>query len=108
MDKKNMITIIDENGKEVECEIIFTFGSEIFNHNYVVFKAANDEFASAAIYVSNGDGSGRLEKIETAEEWDLVEEAFEQYFSQQSCGGCSGNCSGCSECCEGEDCDCSE
>jgi len=37
MEKDNKLTFIDENGNEVLCEILFTFESEEFGKNYVLF-----------------------------------------------------------------------
>ena len=31
--KENQLTIIDENGNEILCEVLFTFNSEEFNKN---------------------------------------------------------------------------
>ena len=37
MDKKNKFTVIDKNGSEVECEVLFTFESEETGKNYLVY-----------------------------------------------------------------------
>lgn len=105
------ITITTEEGKEMVCNILFTFDSERFNNSYVVFQAQGEEFASAAIYNPANDGTGSLEKIESEEEWDLVAEVFDQYFSENS-HQCNGNCDGCEscdeECGDDEGCNCNE
>ena len=65
---------------------------------------------SAAAYISSDEKNGTLEKIETDEEWAMLEELLNDYAeenksAQQGCGGCSGNCSSCSECEGCEDCE---
>ena len=37
MDEKNTFTVMDENGKEVSCEVLFTFDSEETKNNYIVY-----------------------------------------------------------------------
>ena len=38
MDEKNTFTVMDENGKEVSCEVLFTFDSEETKNNYIVYN----------------------------------------------------------------------
>lgn len=110
--KDNTITITTETGEEILCEILFTHHSDEFNKDYVVFMKKGTEEASAAVYQEAEGGTGRLDQIETDEEWKLVEELFNAYLEDMSkmeagnggCAGCSGSCGGsCSEDC---DCDC--
>ena len=37
MDKENVFTVVNDEGKEVECEVLFTFESEETNKNYIVY-----------------------------------------------------------------------
>ena len=37
MDNKGKFTITNEEGKELECEVLFTFDSDEFKKNYIVF-----------------------------------------------------------------------
>ncbi|HWL23031.1 MAG TPA: DUF1292 domain-containing protein [Ureibacillus sp.] len=78
------ITIVDEEGNEQLCEVIYTFDSEEFGKSYVLYSiigAEEDEdgqieiFASAFKPSENGE-DGELEPIETEEEWDLIEEVL--------------------------------
>ena len=39
----NKLTYIDEDGNEVLCEILFTFNSEDFGKNYVLFYPVGSE-----------------------------------------------------------------
>lgn len=73
------MTIFDEDGKEVECEILFTYHSDEFNKDYVLFyKKGDDENEeieiNAAIYTEN-----ELFEIETDEEWAMIEEVLADF-----------------------------
>ena len=101
---ENQLTFIDEQGNEVLCEILFTFNSEEFNKNYVVFVADDaSNTVGAASFIENGN-QGQLEPITTDEEWELIEDLLEQFVEQmeQQQGGC--HCQG--ECTCGEECEC--
>jgi uncharacterized protein YrzB (UPF0473 family) len=73
------MTIFDEDGKEVECEILFTYHSDEFNKDYVLFYKKgdyeNEEIEiNAAIYTEN-----ELFDIETDEEWAMIEEVLADF-----------------------------
>lgn len=97
------LTVIDEEGNEILCQILFTFESEEFKKNYVLFYPLDDSddenvTVMAASYVEGENGIGELQEIETDEEWDLIEDVLGQYEEQFEDDEC--------ECCEGDDCDC--
>lgn len=84
------ITIVDEDGNEQLCEIIYTFDSEQHGKSYVLYSlvgADEDEdgqieiFASAFVPSENGE-DGELSPIETDEEWDMVEDVLETLEAQ--------------------------
>ena len=115
--KDNKLVLIDAKGNETVCEIIFTYASEATGKNYVVFRVEGDESGEvgAAAYVEEGEGQGRIEPIETEEEWVKLEEIFKQFTEEQAqnkscCGGCNGDCEGdcnCEDChCDDENCEC--
>lgn len=98
--EKQYITLINEDGSETKAEILFTYHSEEFNKNYVVFLPEDTpDGVAAASYVEEGD-RGSLEQITTDEEWALIEDLLEEYVAQLE-----ENAEGC--CCGG-DCDCEE
>lgn len=103
------LTIIDEEGNEVLCQILFTFASEEFNKNYVLFYPLTGEeddenvTVMAASYTEGENGVGELSEIETDEEWDLIEDALGQ-FEEQFSDECDEDCD--CEVCEGDDEDC--
>ncbi|GBU10457.1 hypothetical protein AwErysi_00730 [Erysipelotrichaceae bacterium] len=81
-------TVIDENGNETLCEIIFTFHSDEFKKNYVIYtmpgKNDSDEVeVSAACYEESSENEGALKPIETDEEWELVESILEEYEEEE-------------------------
>ena len=116
---EGQLTIIDNEGNERLCQILFTLESEEFGKKYVIFypieqlDGEDDEQVQlmAASFTEGEDGNGELHEIETDEEWALIEDAvaeFEESMEAQEhhCGcGCDGHgCEG--ECeCDGE-CDC--
>lgn len=100
MNKENKLTFIDEQGNEVLCEVLFTFSSEEFNKNYVLFYpvGSEDEDGSinvmAASYKETEDGAGDLEEITSDEEWNLIEEMLASFAEDE--------CEECEDCDEGE------
>ena len=103
------LTIIDEEGNEILCQILFTFESEEFKKNYVLFYPLDDSddeenvTVMAASYVEGENGIGELQEIETDEEWDLIEDVLGQY-EEQFADECDGDCD--CEVCEGDDDEC--
>ena len=77
MKKDNELIIITDD-KEEKATILFTFEEE--GINYVVFEFDETKEVSAARFEPAGDDSiGKLLDIETDQEWDLVENIFNQY-----------------------------
>lgn len=104
--KDNMITITTDDGRIIECVILFTYHSDDFNHDYVVFKDPNSNTAGACIYHPQKDGKGTLSDIESDDEWEMLQDALNDWLEknsdkyEESCGGCGGSC----QC--GGDCSC--
>ncbi len=76
MDNKKILKLIDENGNEIEYEILLAFKWMKTNKNYIVYTDnTKDEEGNinvfAAIYYPND--STRLNPIETDEEWDEID-----------------------------------
>ena len=111
---EGQLTIIDAEGNEKLCQILFTLESEEFGKNYVVFypieSIEDDESEQiqlmAASFKENEDGTGELSEVETNEEWALLESAVAQYEEQmeeedECCCHGHGHCGEGEECCEG-------
>lgn len=76
-EKKGVFTIVNEEGKEVECEVLFTFDSEETKKSYIVYTDNTlDEQGNTKVYASVYDPTGQdssLMPIETEKEWSVIE-----------------------------------
>lgn len=108
---EGQLTIIDGEGVERLCQILFTLESEEFGKKYVVFypieqdSTEDDEQIqlSAASYTEGEDGNGELHPIETDEEWAFIEDAVEEFENSLiEAHGCG---CGCGHSCEDGECD---
>jgi uncharacterized protein YrzB (UPF0473 family) len=81
MDEK-LFTVIDEDGNEVEYEVVLTFKSEEFKKSYVVYKLPGDENEEvfAAIFDEENKEGGNLIQVETDEEWDMLDEVLNAFL----------------------------
>ncbi|MBQ9124274.1 MAG: DUF1292 domain-containing protein [Acholeplasmatales bacterium] len=101
------LTLIDDDGTEIVCDILFTYSYEKTKKNYVVFQVRGTQEVSAATYEPTENGEGRLGKVETEEEWAMLEDLLDDYASNlEDAESCGGNCSSCGCSCGEEDCDC--
>lgn len=71
------IIVLNEQGEEIECDVIFTFDSEETGKSYIVYTDNTmDENGNIKIYAScydpHADGSELL-PIETDREWEIIE-----------------------------------
>ncbi|NCU18289.1 DUF1292 domain-containing protein [Pallidibacillus pasinlerensis] len=88
MDDANHITVIDEDGNEELCEVLFTFESEEFGKSYVLYypvSAEEDEDGEIEIHASAfkaGEEQGELMPIETDAEWDMIEEMLATFMAE--------------------------
>lgn len=88
---EKQITIIDEEGNEQLCEVLFTFESDQFNKSYVLYyplgaeETEEEEIEIHASAFSPGDEGeeGELQPIETEEEWDMIEEMLETFLDEE-------------------------
>ena len=92
----NKIQVIDDQGNELEYEVLFTFNNDELNKQYVLYYDSSLEEPS--VFASIYDDEGKLYSIETPEEWELVEEVFQSFVSEEDEDE--------TEYCEGEDEDC--
>ena len=81
-DEKMTFKVKDQNGKEVECEGLFTFESEETKKNYIVYTDnTNDEDGNTKVYASiykPSDEKSTLYPIETEKEWKIIETILEE------------------------------
>ena len=80
----NTFFVTDEQGNEIEYEVVLTFKSDENNKSYVVYKLPGDEndevFASS--YDECKTDGGELEPIETEAEWDLIEKVLNTFLEE--------------------------
>lgn len=81
MEEKNLFTVIDENGEEVTCEVLFTFNSEETKKDYMVYTDnTTDEDGNVKVYASifnPNEEKTELIPIETEREWKIIETILE-------------------------------
>ncbi len=69
--------VIDDQGNEIECEVLFTFESDETNKNYIVYTDnTTDEQGNTKVYASiyTPDSENlNLTAIETEKEWKIIE-----------------------------------
>ena len=89
---ENQLTVIDENGNELLCEILFTFASDDYNKSYVVYYPVGAEHEDAdgnvdlhvsAYIPSNNNEGGELLPVETDAEWDMIEEVINTFLADE-------------------------
>ena len=76
-EKKGIFTIVNDEGKEIECERLCTFDSDETKKSYIVYTDNTlDEEGStkvyASVYVPTGQNPA-LMPIETEKEWLVIE-----------------------------------
>lgn len=77
----NKIYVVDEQGKEIEMEIVLTFSNEGLGKEYVLYVNPNED--SGEVYASSYDAEGNLHPIEDEAEWHIVEEVFGAYLDEE-------------------------
>ena len=72
----NTIVMTDDNGKQKELTIYFTYHSEKFNKDYIVFYDSEDPDSLIAGEI---DKDGNISDISSEEEYDEIEEVIEDF-----------------------------
>ena len=74
--------VLDDNGNEVECEVLFTFESDETKKNYIVYTDnTEDEGGNTKVYASiyNPDESEiKLEPITSEKEWSIIQKILDE------------------------------
>jgi len=90
MEEKKKFTVLDENGKQVICEPLFTFESEETKKQYVVYTDNSlDENGNVRVFASIykiGKNGGELLPIKTEKEWKVIETILETIQEQNKSG----------------------
>ncbi len=74
--------VVNDEGKEIECEVLFTFESDETKKNYIVYTDNTiDEEGNTKVYASiyNPDqDETKLLPIETEKEWKIIETILDE------------------------------
>jgi len=77
MENNNTKKVINDEGQEIVCDILFTFDSEETNKSYIVYTDnSRDSEGNIQVFASIYDpkqDNPRLEPIETEQEWKIIE-----------------------------------
>ena len=76
MERKMFLKVVDQDGKEKECEILMVFKWTKTDKNYIVYTDnSKDENCNLNIYagIYYPQDKTRLDSIETDEEWDEID-----------------------------------
>ena len=90
-DETMTFKVINDEGKEVECEVLFTFESDETGKNYIVYTDNTvDEEGNTKVYASiyNPDqDETKLLPIETEKEWKIIETILEELQNETANSG---------------------
>jgi len=85
-ESKGTFTVIDENGKEIEYEVLFTFESEETHKSYIVYTDNTlDEEGNVKVFASiynPEDEKPKLIAIDSEKEWKVIESILETIQEQ--------------------------
>ena len=78
--------VVNDEGKEVECEVLFTFESDETKKNYIVYTDNTTDCEGntkvyASIYNPN-EAETKLLPIESDKEWKIIETILEEIQSE--------------------------
>ena len=95
MDNTKMtFKILGDDGREIECEVLFTFESDETKKNYIVYTDNTlDEQGNTKVYASiytPNEENTNLIPIETDKEWKIIETILEE-LQQQAKESLNGN-----------------
>jgi len=78
--------VIDNNGKQIDCDVIFTFKDDSNNISYIVYTdGTHDESGDLKIYSSRyvlENGNYILKAIENDYEWNMIDNMIEARFNE--------------------------
>ena len=81
MNEKQKFIVVDDKGKEIECEPLFTFESEETKKQYVVYTDnSKDKDGNIRVFASiynMTDKGNELLPIQSEKEWKVIETIIE-------------------------------
>ena len=91
MKEKQKFVVLDEKGKKVECEPLFTFESEETKKQYVVYTDnSTDKNGNVRVFASIynvTDKGGELLPIKSDKEWKVIETILESIQEESKKSG---------------------
>lgn len=85
-EEKMVFKVMNEEGKEIECEALFTFDSDETKKSYIVYTDnTKDADGNTKVYASvyNKDEENQsLQPIETEKEWKIIETILSELQAQ--------------------------
>ena len=88
MDKQMTFKITNEQGIDVEYEVLFTFESDETKKNYMVYTDnTKDEDGNIRVYASIYEpdkDETKLDPIQTEEEWTIIQKILDQLQEEVS------------------------
>lgn len=83
MDKKNVITLIDENNRETEFEVVATL--ELNDTEYSILLPLDGETEEGLVFkIVEEDGEEVLRYVEDSREIDMVAKAYEELIERDN------------------------
>ena len=83
--------VINDEGKEVECEVLFTFESDETKKNYIVYTDNTiDEEGNTKVYASiynPEEDETKLIPIESDKEWKIIETILDELQNEVNKNG---------------------
>ena len=77
MEEKNQFTVINDEGREIVCDVLFTFDSDETGKSYIVYTDnTKDEGGNIKVYASifvPEDENTELLPIKSDKEWKVIE-----------------------------------
>lgn len=81
MKEKNQFTVINNEGKEIVCDVLFTFDSDETKKSYIVYtdntKDSNGNVQVYASIFNPEDENTELLPIQSDKEWKVIETILE-------------------------------
>lgn len=91
MKEKNQFTVINNEGREVVCDVLFTFDSDETGKSYIVYtdntKDTNGNVQVYASIFNPEDENTELLPIETEKEWKVIEAILSSLQEEVRNGG---------------------
>ena len=82
MDKKNLVTLVDENNNETEFEVVVTL--ELNDTEYAILLPLGEETNEGLVFkIVIEDGEEVLRYVDNDEEIDMVGKAYEELLENE-------------------------